>query len=183
MIQYVTLHSDTTTIIKKHYITLMHLSIHARIPMDSESCSIAWICRVHDFSAVPLVRNLLVNLGNPYIFYGGRRSPSENRRLVVIPTGPAVWGGLKQPVFQIPWCNSGFSNSQLAHSPSFRCPLWATLFCMFRVKIRYPTLIVCFFSWFFPHKMNPWIVGVPLPSWWHNPSQWSGIISPVPRPS
>ena len=65
-LHYIPTQTQYTTL---HYIDASTVSIHARIHMDSESRSIAWICRVHNFSAVPKVRNLLVNLGSPYLFF------------------------------------------------------------------------------------------------------------------
>ena len=90
-----------------------------------------------------------------FFFGGGRERISFSKsKIVSDPNWPAVWGGLKQPVIIVigNWIPnrweliSGLSMrfwfQQLPACPftAFRCPLWETLFCMFRGKIGNPVL-------------------------------------------
>ena len=150
--------------------------------MDSESCSVAWVCwaDVDGFFDVPNVGNPLIRESICFFFGGeGRRSPSANPRLFLIPTDQQSGVGwsnqslsssetesqIDENLFQICRCDSDFSNSHLAHSPPFVVPFGRHCFVCFGENWIPPSFYVCFFRIFFRQDAgNPWIVGVPLPS-------------------
>ena len=119
-----------------------------------KSCSVAWICWV-DVDCFFDVPNVGIHYLGSFFFGGGRERISFSKsKIVSDPNWPAVWGGLKQPVIIVigNWIPnrweliSGLSMrfwfQQLPACPftAFRCPLWETLFCMFRGKIGNPVL-------------------------------------------